>query len=80
MVDEIGKMELFSKTFVSSLKRLFDSKSAIILATVPVSKGKLIPIVEDLKKRPDCQLITVCYRCFQLMSFPNLKWHGYEKS
>ena len=38
IVDEVGKMELFSQSFVNSVRELFSSSQATVSATVPVSK------------------------------------------
>ena len=38
IVDEVGKMELFSQSFVNSVRELFSSSQATVLATVPVTK------------------------------------------
>lgn len=59
IVDEVGKMELFSQSFVSSVRELFSSPQATVLATVPVAKQRPIPFVDELKKREDVTLIEV---------------------
>lgn len=59
VVDEIGKMELFSNAFIQKIKQIFQHENVIILATVPIFKGKPIRLVEELKARSDCQLLTV---------------------
>lgn len=59
VVDEIGKMELFSQSFVNSVRELFSSPQATILATVPVTKQRPIPFVDELKCREDVILIEV---------------------
>jgi len=59
VVDEVGKMELFSQSFVSSVRELFSSPQATVLATVPVTKQRPIPFVDELKKREDVTLIEV---------------------
>ena len=59
IVDEVGKMELFSQSFVSSVRELFSSLQATVLATVPVTKQRPIPFVDELKKREDVTLIEV---------------------
>lgn len=56
IIDEIGKMELFSKKFEQVILKVFKKKNIRILATVPI-KGP--PLVETLKKDSGCQLITV---------------------
>ncbi|XP_023231564.1 cancer-related nucleoside-triphosphatase homolog [Centruroides sculpturatus] len=61
IIDEIGKMELFSTCFRQSVKEQFGrSPSLKILATVPVrSRGKPLSFVEDLKKRNDVEIYVV---------------------
>ena len=59
IVDEVGKMELFSQSFVNSVRELFSSSQATVLATVPVTKQRPIPFVDELKKREDVALIEV---------------------
>ena len=53
IVDEVGKMELFSQSFVNSVCELFSSSQATLLATAPVTKQRPIPFVDELKKRKD---------------------------
>ena len=59
IVDEVGKMELFSQSFVNSVCELFSSSQATVLATVPVTKQRPIPFVDELKKHKDVTLIEV---------------------
>lgn len=59
VLDEIGKMELFSRPFATAVKKIFDQSSSVVLATVPLSKGRGLPLVEEIKKRPDCALTEV---------------------
>lgn len=59
IVDEVGKMELFSQNFVTSVRELFSSSQATILATVPVAKQRPILFVDEIKRRPDVKLIEV---------------------
>ncbi|XP_031548973.1 cancer-related nucleoside-triphosphatase homolog [Actinia tenebrosa] len=59
IVDEIGKMELFSKPFAQAVQNLFESPKTCILATVPVARQHPIQLVEQLKGRPDVTLIEV---------------------
>ena len=56
VIDEIGKMELFSKRFENLVREIFDKKDKI-LATVPVKN--VHPLVKELKERQDCFLIEV---------------------
>ncbi|XP_065051557.1 cancer-related nucleoside-triphosphatase homolog isoform X1 [Rhopilema esculentum] len=59
VIDEIGKMELFSDKFVALVRKVFETENTIIVSTVPVSKGKPIKLVDDLRARADCSLVTV---------------------
>lgn len=59
IVDEIGKMELFSKPFAQAVHNIFESHKTRILATVPVARQHPIQLVEQLKRRPDVTLIEV---------------------
>lgn len=59
VLDEIGKMELFSKPFSTAIKRVFDQKNLVVLATVPLAKGRGLAAVEEIKRRQDCSLIEV---------------------
>ena len=40
VIDEIGKMELFSKDFVQLVQSTFQSPKSVVMATIPISKGK----------------------------------------
>ena len=59
IVDEVGKMELFSLSFVNSVCELLSSSQATVLANVPVTKQRPIPFVDELKKRKYVTLIEV---------------------
>ncbi|KAF5290807.1 hypothetical protein FQR65_LT11511 [Abscondita terminalis] len=58
VIDEIGKMELFSSNFEELVKGAFEKPNLCILATVPVLKGRL-PLVESLIGDTTNKLITV---------------------
>ncbi|WP_447976681.1 NTPase [Candidatus Nitrospira bockiana] len=55
IIDEIGKMECLSKTFVADVNALLNSQK-IVLATVGL-KGT--GYIEEIKRRPGCRLITM---------------------
>ncbi|XP_074028969.1 cancer-related nucleoside-triphosphatase homolog isoform X2 [Leptinotarsa decemlineata] len=57
VIDEIGKMEMFSKNFQNNVREVFDNKTVQVIATIPVKGGP--SLVKQLKERRDCQLITV---------------------
>ncbi|KAF8766732.1 cancer-related nucleoside-triphosphatase homolog [Argiope bruennichi] len=58
ILDEIGKMEAFSKPFLARVKEAFAKPSINVLATIPVARNAL-PIVDELRNRKDCLLIEV---------------------
>ena len=56
VVDEIGKMEMFSQQFVQTVKELLKHPTTTVFATVPL---KANPFVEDIKQRDDVIVYTV---------------------
>lgn len=60
VIDEIGKMELFSQNFVDAVKRLFEQQdNLVVLATIPVAKHKSHWLVEELRHHPNSQVFEV---------------------
>ena len=73
VIDEIGKMELFSRNFVDRVSTLFrDSpkekavpspggSAVVFLATIPVtrSQGKEHRLLQEIRHREDCMLFQV---------------------
>lgn len=59
IIDEVGKMELFSRDFVEAVKALFHCPSVVVLATIPIARQKSHWLVEELRHRPDCCLFEV---------------------
>ncbi|XP_014663792.1 PREDICTED: cancer-related nucleoside-triphosphatase homolog [Priapulus caudatus] len=59
VVDEIGKMELFSMAFKKAVQLLYDSSSLPILATLPSPRGRPIEFVEAIRVRADVNVIEV---------------------
>ncbi|CAL4096073.1 unnamed protein product, partial [Meganyctiphanes norvegica] len=59
VLDEIGKMELFSTGFVSGIRQLLGSPNTTILTTIPIQKGRPIPLVEEIRNRKDILLINL---------------------
>lgn len=62
VIDEIGKMELFSQPFVRSVRQTLDSSSCAILGTIPIPKGKPLGLVEEVRSRRDVKVFTVSTR------------------
>ncbi|XP_069000186.1 cancer-related nucleoside-triphosphatase [Embiotoca jacksoni] len=59
VVDEIGKMELFSRSFIRAVRQTLDSSSCTILGTIPIPKGKPLGLVEEVRNRRDVKVFTV---------------------
>ncbi|ESO82982.1 hypothetical protein LOTGIDRAFT_223139 [Lottia gigantea] len=59
VIDEIGKMELFSQTFIQCVRSILDNDTTTVLATIPICKGKPIPFVEEIRHRQDSQVFTI---------------------
>lgn len=51
---------MFSQNFKIETKKIFDNEKNIILATIPVAKGKPIPLVESIRNNPKNEIINVC--------------------
>lgn len=59
VIDEIGKMELFSQSFIRSVRQTLDGSSCTILGTIPIPKGKPLGLVEEVRSRRDVKVFTV---------------------
>ena len=55
IIDEIGKMELYSKKFCQIVMQALDSSSRTI-ATIPVYKNEFL---EKIKQRKDVEIIQI---------------------
>lgn len=49
VIDEIGKMELFSQNFIRTVKSIMKNDKVLLFATIPVARGKPLPLVEELR-------------------------------
>ncbi|XP_029376932.1 cancer-related nucleoside-triphosphatase isoform X1 [Echeneis naucrates] len=59
VIDEIGKMELFSQPFIRAVRHTLDSSPCTILGTIPVRKGKPLGVVEEVRSRTDVKIFLV---------------------
>ncbi|KAK0146372.1 Cancer-related nucleoside-triphosphatase [Merluccius polli] len=59
VIDEIGKMELFSQPFIRAVRQTLDSPCCSILGTIPISRGKPLALVEEVRSRSDVKVFTV---------------------
>ena len=66
VIDEIGKMELYSHSFTGTVRSLL-KEDVTMLATIPVApeRGKPLALVEQIRNSPDVQLYTVRNRGFE---------------
>ena len=57
IIDEIGKMEMFSDTFIRTVDKLLANSQLTILATIP--EKKTIPFVEKIREGNHTKLFIV---------------------
>ncbi len=69
VIDEIGKMELFSQAFIRAVRQTLDASSCSILGTIPVPKGKPLALVEEVRSRQDVKIFMV--KLLHHASFPS---------
>lgn len=62
VIDEIGKMELFSQSFIRAVRQTLDNASCTILGTIPIPKGKPLGLVEEVRSRRDVKVFSVSKR------------------
>ncbi|XP_021076423.1 cancer-related nucleoside-triphosphatase isoform X1 [Mus pahari] len=59
IIDEIGKMELFSQPFIQAVRQTLSTPGIIVVGTIPVPKGKPLALVEEIRKRNDVKVFNV---------------------
>ncbi|KAM9613501.1 cancer-related nucleoside-triphosphatase [Trichechus inunguis] len=59
VIDEIGKMELFSQTFIQAVRHTLSTPGTVVLGTIPVPKGKPLALVEEIRNRSDVKVFSV---------------------
>jgi nucleoside-triphosphatase len=59
VIDEIGKMELFSDRFTKAVTHLLGDKRVTVLATIPVRRNPDIHFVEQIRRRNDIRLFEI---------------------
>ncbi|XP_055491164.1 cancer-related nucleoside-triphosphatase [Leucoraja erinacea] len=59
VIDEIGKMELFSEPFIQAVRQILDGTDATVLGTIPIPKGKPLGLVEDIRSRRDVKIFNI---------------------
>jgi len=58
LIDEIGKMECFSRKFQTAIRKVFSEFPGTIVATIPISRGKPLPLVQEVSASKDSQIVT----------------------
>ena len=76
IIDEIGKMELFSPAFREAVSRMIDSETKV-LGTIMLSPD---PWVDAIKRRPQVYLITVTRDNRQQVLAELFRWLGITES
>uniref|UniRef100_A0A2K6T8C9 Nucleoside-triphosphatase, cancer-related n=1 Tax=Saimiri boliviensis boliviensis TaxID=39432 RepID=A0A2K6T8C9_SAIBB len=61
IIDEIGKMELFSQPFIQAVRQTLSVPGTIILGTIPVPKGKPLALVEEIRNRNDVKVLFILW-------------------
>ncbi|XP_075059560.1 cancer-related nucleoside-triphosphatase isoform X2 [Mixophyes fleayi] len=59
VIDEIGKMELLSQSFTYVVPKILDCTSSVVLGTIPVPKGKPLPLVDKIRQRHDVKVFHI---------------------
>ena len=59
VIDEVGKMEMFSESFIREVKDILDNSSRTTLITIPVARAKPVPFVEEIRNKKDSVLYQV---------------------
>ncbi|PKU43277.1 cancer-related nucleoside-triphosphatase [Limosa lapponica baueri] len=59
VIDEIGKMELFSQAFIQAVRQTLTGSGTMVLGTIPIPKGKPLDLVEEIRSRKDVKVFNV---------------------
>lgn len=59
VIDEIGKMEMFSSSFIQAVRKLLLNPNLTVVATIPISRGRPIPFIEELRNGKNTKLFTI---------------------
>ncbi|NWU79090.1 NTPCR triphosphatase, partial [Onychorhynchus coronatus] len=59
VIDEIGKMELFSQAFIQAVRQTLAGSETVVLGTIPIPKGKPLDLVEEIRSRKDVKVFNV---------------------
>ncbi|KAG2453774.1 hypothetical protein HYH02_001984 [Chlamydomonas schloesseri] len=60
LIDEVGKMELFSRAFFPAVRAVLDAPHTVVLGTIPTPRdGRVMREVAEICGRPDVEVLTV---------------------
>ncbi|NXA61075.1 NTPCR triphosphatase, partial [Mohoua ochrocephala] len=59
VIDEVGKMELFSQAFIQAVRQTLAGSGTVVLGTIPIPKGKPLDLVEEIRSRKDVKVFNV---------------------
>ncbi|KAB0347797.1 hypothetical protein FD754_012654, partial [Muntiacus muntjak] len=59
VIDEVGKMELFSQPFIQAVRQALSTPGTVVLGTIPVPKGKPLALVEEIRSRKDVKVLSL---------------------
>ncbi|KAH0622492.1 hypothetical protein JD844_024850, partial [Phrynosoma platyrhinos] len=59
VIDEIGKMELFSQSFIQAVHQMLSGSGIVMLGTIPMPKGKPLGIVEEIRTNKEVKVFTI---------------------
>jgi nucleoside-triphosphatase len=55
LIDEIGKMECFSRIFIKTMEDLLESRKTVLATVAARGSG----FIEEVKNKPDCEIVQV---------------------
>ncbi|KAJ7342257.1 hypothetical protein JRQ81_009966 [Phrynocephalus forsythii] len=82
VIDEIGKMELFSQSFIQAVHQILSGSGVVMLGTIPVSKGKPLGLVEEIRNHKEVKVfsnLTGLAYDVRKMTLPRNGLNGVEK-
>ncbi|NXP11852.1 NTPCR triphosphatase, partial [Thinocorus orbignyianus] len=59
IIDEIGKMELFSQAFIQAVRQTLTDSGTVVLGTISIPKGRPLDLVEEIRSRKDVKVFNV---------------------
>ncbi|XP_006146035.1 cancer-related nucleoside-triphosphatase [Tupaia chinensis] len=59
VIDEVGKMELFSQPFTQAVRQMLSASGTTVLGTIPAPRGKPLAFVEEIRSRDDVRVFHV---------------------